>query len=154
MGERSLLPMRPPVFSETPGSTQLKDRNWLGLSILATSCWETRDFSSLHLSPHDPDGSTYEGGHVLRLCLCEIPLPQSPMKMLEDRASLKHEVGPAAEPCTGRPKALMASSRCYLLHPHLVTGLGCMGCDLGCILLLCLTASSCRPLTPKGSTQN
>lgn len=46
------------------------------------------------------------------------------------------EVEPGMAPCTGRPKALMTSSRCHLPHPYLVTGLGCMGCALGCIISL------------------
>lgn len=50
-------------------------------------------------------------------------------------------------PCTGRPKALMTSSRCHSPHPYLVTGPGCMGCALGCIISLscCLLMPTSHP---------
>lgn len=63
-------------------------------------------------------------------------MPQSPMKLLIKTWSV---VGPDTSLYTGRPKALMASSRCHLPHLCLVTGLSCMGCVLSCILSPCHT---------------
>lgn len=57
-----LLP-DPPL---APGSTQLKDQNGLGAPSLGTSCWDTRDFSSLHLLPPAPDRSAYVSADVTK----------------------------------------------------------------------------------------
>lgn len=76
MGERSLLPARSAVSSETPWQPPVEASELAGCTHLRNKLLGDKDFSSLHLFSHDPDGSTYisaeviGGGHILGLCLC------------------------------------------------------------------------------------